>query len=600
MPQNKHAEPSAPKHPDPSGVPPLADDLAEAHFSADAAQEAPEAEAPMASLSEAPAPAPKPKADHPAPSEKNPPTGRLAKLKAAVSKWWHNPTARNATLAGVGLGIFIVLAIPPSRYLILNSVGIRSSASVTVLDDSTQQPLKNVEVQLANQTGKTDSSGKVQLGNLKLGTTKITVNRRAFAEVQKKVTIGWGSNPLGDFKLTPTGSRYTFSVSDFMSAKPLAKAEANSDQADAVANEQGELVLTVDANEMTDLPVTFRAEGYRDEVLNLNLDDKSAHAVHMVPARKHVYVSKRSGKYDVYSANLDGSHQTLLLAGSGFERDDMVLVPHPADDVVALVSTRSNLRNRDGYLLSSLTLIDSNDGDLREVTQAERIQINGWVDDKLIYTQVVAGASAAKPDRQKLISFDYKTGTSKELASSNYFNDVVVADGVIYYAPSDAYQTNPVAFYKINPDGNARTNLLNNTVWNVFRTDYKTLQLSVAQEWYSYSLGAAGAVKLKGPPASQVNRLYVDDDSRQHSLWVDNRDGKGVLLNYDVAQGTDTALQTRSGLTSPMSWLNNHYVIYRVKTDQETADYALNLDGGQPRKITDVTNTGGLSQWFYY
>ncbi|MEO5627737.1 MAG: hypothetical protein ABIQ89_02515 [Candidatus Saccharimonadales bacterium] len=522
--------------------------------------------------------------------------GFKAKVSAFFKAWWHNRKARYGTIAGLFIVILLAAGIPQSRYFVLNNVGVRSSASVMVVDQSTQQPLKNVEVALSNQIGKTDSEGKLKLEHLKLGQTQLVIKKRAFAVVDKKVTVGWGSNPYGDFSLTPTGSQYDFVIIDFMSGKAIGKAEVSAGEATGIADEAGKAVLTVDPNQTSPLEVVVKAEGYRDETISLNLDDKTEHTTKLVPARKHAFVSKRSGKYDLYSIDIDGHNEKLLLAGTGTERDNMTVVPNPAEDVVAVASSRDNNRNRDGFLLTNLNIVDTNTGTKTNVTQSENIQIVDWIGSHLIFVQIAAGASANNPNRMRLISYDYTNNTQKELASSNYFNDVTSARGDIYYAPSEAN----TGFFRTNPEGTSRVNLLNKSTWNMFRTKYEYLTLSVGTEWYDYKLGDNAVKKLSGAPASQQNRVYQDNSERKQSLWVETRDGKGALISYDTINQADKVLRTQSGLVNPAYWLNDSYVVYRVDSGQETADYAINIDGGEPIKIGDVTNTAGKGNWYYY
>ena len=77
------------------------------------------------------------------------------------------------------------------------------------------------------------------------------------------------------------------------------------------------------------------------------------------------------------------------------------------------------------------------------------------------------------------------------------------------------------------------------------------------------------------------------------------RDGKGTLLIYDIDAKSDQVLHSQSGLGYPMRWLNDTTVIYRVKTDQESADYAISIHGGKPVKIRDVTSSGGIDSWYH-
>ncbi|MGH7249583.1 MAG: DUF5050 domain-containing protein, partial [Minisyncoccia bacterium] len=279
---------------------------------------------------------------------------------------------------------------------------------------------------------------------------------------------------------------------------------------------------------------------------------------------------------------------------------NIVLVPHPTDEVAALVSSRVNIHDSDSYLLDTLTLVDLSDNSTLSVAQSESVQIVGWVGQKLVYVQIAAGASTADPGRSRLMSYDYKTTSKKELARANYFNDVILVGGDIYYAPSSAYQTDPVGLFKIPADGGSKTKLLDKEVWNIFRDSFSTLDLSVGQEWYQYKLGDTNAVKQNQAPANPKSRIYIASPDGKHNLWIDQRDGKGVLLDYSTDSGEDKTLQTQSGLSYPVRWLNNSTLIYRVKTDTESADYAMSIDGGDSHKITDVYNAGGIDRWYYY
>jgi hypothetical protein len=200
------------------------------------------------------------------------------------------------------------------------------------------------------------------------------------------------------------------------------------------------------------------------------------------------------------------------------------------------------------------------------------------------------------------MSYNYKTGESKQLASANYFNDVIIAANKVYYAPSSTYQPSGVqtSLFSVSPDGSNKQTVLAQETWNIFRTSYDQFTMSVGSQWYSYVIGSSAPTKLDGQPANLVSKVYVDSPDGKNSLWVDNRDGKGVLLAYSTSAKTDKVVQTQSGLSLPVRWISNNTVIYRVHTAQETADYAINLDGGPVRKLKDVTNTGGIDKWYYY
>ena len=83
--------------------------------------------------------------------------------------------------------------------------GVRSAASLKILDNTTEQPLKNVTVQLGSHKSKTNKDGVVKLSGLELGAQQLTVRRAGFAPLSRTLVLGLGSNPLGDFTLKAVG-----------------------------------------------------------------------------------------------------------------------------------------------------------------------------------------------------------------------------------------------------------------------------------------------------------------------------------------------------------------------------------------------------------
>lgn len=509
--------------------------------------------------------------------------------------------SRKAVFAAALIVLVVACTIPNSRYLMLNIVGVRASTSMKILDDKTQQPLKNVEVSLSGKSSKTDVEGYVKLEKVKLGTQNMTIKKPAFAEVSRKVTIGWGSNPLAEVQLTPVGSQYSFVLTDFLSGKPIAKAEAINGEASARSDEKGEAVLTVPEVDADELEIQIVTENYRTETVKVPTTKKEVQNISLVPSRKHAFVSKRSGKFDVYKIDVDGKNEEKVLAGTGVEREDTIaLVSHPKKDTVAFLSTRESVRNQDGFLLSTLTLIDLSNNEKKNIAQSERVQIIDWIGDKLVYVKIAQGESEASPQRHRLLSYDISSNSEKELASTNYFNDVLVAKGAVYYSPAVYKVNGSVGLYKINPDGTSKKTLYQKEVWNLFRTTYEKISVSVGQDWYELDLNNDGLTKSSGAPPQLRSRIYVDSPEAKRSLWTDERDGKGVILSYDPGSKEEKPLQTQSGIKNPIRWLDEDHAVYRVANGQETADYVLSLSGGDPKKIKDVTNSAGIDRWYYY
>lgn len=523
------------------------------------------------------------------------PPGAGHRLGNFFRAWWRNKWARWLTILVILAIVSVCAAVPKIRYHVLNTMGVRSSLSLVVLDNTTQLPLKNVTVTVAGKHTTTTKAGVASFAQLELGPATLKVERVAFAPVTKQIVVGWGSNPQGDFSLRAVGTQYTIKVGDYLSGQPLPGAEATTNGFSAIADKTGKIILTLDNKEGKEVPITLILKGYRDEHLVLPAANTLTTSVLLVPDRKAVFVSKQSGRFDLYKMDVDGKNKQVLLPGTGLENQNISLVVSASGTEVALVSTRDNMRDDDGFLMTTLTVVDIASGRKLVLDHAEQIQLRGWVDRRLIYNKVSAGASAANPLRYRLISYDYVTNSRLQLAAANQFNGILVANGLVYYTTSATDPAAKPVFAKARPDGTGRQVIMNQEVWTMYRSDYNTLLLQTEGGWYSYALPTNQLAKATTPTAF-ASRQYIDSPEGQRSLWTEVRDGKGALLVYNLVDGKDTQLQIQPGLTNPVRWLNNTAVIYRVSDRSETADYVLSLLGGQARKISDVTHTYGFSQ----
>jgi len=529
------------------------------------------------------------------------------RIRNFIKSWWNNKKLRWVTIITILVLIVGVVVYPETRYYVLNNVGVRSSASVVVIDKASRQPLKNVEVKLNNASGITNQDGYVKLDKVRLGDTVLMVQRKAFAPLEKKVTVGWGSNPLGEVILEPKGLQYSFIVKDFLSDKPLEKVEAISGDASGFSDKDGKIILTLDTTSDEPVDITIKADGYRSEKLTETAEGTNDKQIKMVPAQEQAFISKRSGKYDLYKIYADGQGETLVLSGTGYERDDMTLVPQPQGNNVALVSTRDNQRSSDGNLLSTLNIVNLGDNKVKKLDTADRIQVVGWIENTLIYIVVSEQAPANGAKKQRLVSYNLDTGQKLDITTATYFNDVIVAGDKVYYAPATEAGTDgapnnstDIGFYMADAGGANIKKLFDQEVWSMIRTNYDTITFSTGKDWYEFKLGASQVAGIGGAPADQKTRVYTNNASNSQSLWVDERDGKGVLISYELAKKADKALTGQSGLAYPVRWLNDTTAVYRINNDNETADYAVSLNGGNPKKIVDVTNTAGIDRWYYY
>jgi hypothetical protein len=522
---------------------------------------------------------------------------RFARIKKVFKGWWHNKKIRYATFIVLFLLLSAVVLVPATRYATLNLVGIRVSTSVQIIDSETRLPLENIPVSLDGSIIRSNEEGLVEFTGVKLGEATLVIDKLGYAKVDRQLTLGLGSNPLGPQLVTATGEQFRFIATDWLSKSILNEVEASSGEDIAKANNEGSILLTV--GDLSDgAEVRISAPGYRDETFLLTDLNEGVNDVVLVPGKKHVFVSNRSGEYDLYKIDVDGKNEEVVLEATGKEREIPFVLPHQEENIAAYISSRDAERNSGGFILDGLFIVDIETNEVKRVYRSEQLQVIGWLDSKLIYVAVVEGVSAANPQRSKVFSYDVDTNEQYELAASNYFNDVKIVDDKVYYSVSSAAVPQSQAkLFSIDAEGISKELVVDTQVWSILREDYKTLLLSATdREWYRQTIGGE-VTKLENQPVTRKTKIYVPAPNEQQALWVDIRDGKGVLLNYVVQTDQEESIITMPGLSEPVYWLNDSYVVYRVSTSDETADYVLHLESGETRKIADVV--GNQSRFFY-
>lgn len=530
-------------------------------------------------------------------SQKNEKKKRFPRIRKFFHGWWNNKRLRYATFFGLFVALTAVILIPTTRYATLNLFGVRVSTSLQIIDSETRLPLENIPVSLAESTVRSNEDGYVEFKGAKLGATVLTIDKLGYAKVDRQLTLGFGSNPLGPQQIVATGEQFRFTTTDWLGKSIINDAEALSGEDIAKSNEEGVILLTV--GDLSDgAEVRIRAPGYRDEVLALTDLNQGMNEVVLVPGKKHVFVSNRSGEYDLYKIDVDGDNEEVILEATGKEREIPFVLPHQEKNIAAYISSRDGERNSGGFVLDGLFIVDVETNEAQRVYRSEQLQIIGWVDSKLIYVAVVEGVSASNSQRSKVFSYDLDKGERYELAAANYFNDVkIVSDKVYYSVSSAAVPQSQAKLYRTDVEGLDKELVVDTQVWSILREDYETLLFSSAdREWYRQIIGQE-VEKLENQPTTRSSRTYATAPNNLQSVWVDIRDGKGVLLKYSIESNQDETILTSPGLSEPVYWINDSYVVYRVTTSDETADYVLHIDDREPQKIADVV--GNQSRFFY-
>jgi hypothetical protein len=515
--------------------------------------------------------------------------GKIADFFAA---WLGNKHGRRWTLLALLVIIAALGTVPVIRYWALNEAGVRSSLSLTVIDADTQLPLQNVTVQVGSVHTTTNRAGTVTVRYLRLGSQRLVLQRPGLARLAQQLTIGWGENPLGSFSLKDVGQQYTILVHDYVSGAAIANAEAESNGYDALSDKNGKITLTVDDTGGQSVPVTLTAAGYATQNITLSSTGQRPTSVQLLPAQQEVYVAGQGSLYNLYTSNVAGQNQHLLLAGTPTETSTIALAVSPDGSQAALVSTRDPSYDSSGEILTAMALVNVANGNVVTIDHAEQIQLVGWIGTTIIYEEETAVSPT--PD-YNIIAYNYATDSRYQLATASQFSTIMTAGGSVYYAIPAAASSTTDGLFVVQPDGSGKQTILSQDVWTVLRSSYTTMDIQTANGWYSYSIGSAGASPMTGTPNSYTNRLYIDSPDGKHSAWVNTTDSAAQLLVYGTSSSQDTAVQTPAGASYPLRWLTNSDLIYRVTTSQGSADYIVNLNGGTSKKIVDVTNTSGFA-----
>lgn len=510
------------------------------------------------------------------------------RIKQAYFKWWDHRIARYTTLCLLAAIVVVTLFVPVVRAAALNAVGVRTSIAVTAIDQSTALPLKNVVLSAGGVETKTNSDGYAKIRGVRLGKQDVRLTKTGFAESKQTVTLGMRTIDLGEIELKPVGTQYTVVLTDYFSGSFVKGVALSSGEATTTSDKQGKAVLTVAPSDDTKLEVVVEKQGYRTEKLSVAVGAAKPFALKLVPAQKEIYVSKESGRYDLYKMDLDGQNKRVLLAGTGRETAALQVMVDSAGKRAALVSTRDDMRNKEGYLLSALTLVDIASGDSEVIEHAEQITLIGWNGTTLVYQQTVAGASAANASRNRIMAYEYADSQRLQLAAANYFSGTVLVGEKLYYVAASIDSTSPGQFARISIDATNKKVLYSGEVWQLYRSDYKTLKFQTPDKWYEYKLGNV-AVTESTPPSSFTNRVYLDSTDGKTSIWVDNRDASGALIAYNVADGKERQITMQRGLSEATRLINDQVIVYRTVTANEVVEYAISLAGGEAHRLSTVS-----------
>ena len=522
------------------------------------------------------------------------------------------------TLIALSLALWFV---QPTRWWLVNLFGNRNTLTITTIAPGEGKAkvsrLGNVAVTIDGKSYKTDAKGSLTVPNVPYGKISVGAKKAGYQDVSYGVTLDQdpflhrlGGQETDDaarkveLSLKATGIPVAFKVVDSLSGKPVNVGEFTIGDVVAKPDDQGLVSIKIPGTDDSKVAVSTNFGGkYVDQKFDIALDDtatpnaKTMPEIKVVPGGKHYFVSKRSGVLTVYSSNLDGSDVQSIVAGTGQETDSTAFAVSPDGKFGVLSSSRDGARNSKQDMLQRIYVVDLTTKQITKVDEGVNVTFADWSASTLVYTTTAYDATANKYPTT-LRSVDTSSKRVYNFESADFISVGTVAfDKVVYQkyvntGPDAA--TSPVL--RVSPVNAAAMKTLGE------KTDFGTyLQLDFDriafktghdQAWHEYNLNTDQSKSISQPSSGSNTIQYIStaggDGGKR--LMIDRVDGKYTLFVKDMSTGATIPLYGADGLGGPISWTGD-VITYRVVNAQETADYAISLNGGKPVKITDVTAT---------
>lgn len=497
--------------------------------------------------------------------------------------------------------------IRPSRLFLVNLVGLHSTVHITTTAQTeTGQPkviIKKVTLELNGDTVQTDNEGKLD-SQQAYGNLQITAKKSGYEPVMTEVLLDFDPffHLLGGAKqdhedreinlqLKAVGLQLKFEVRDWLSGNPITVGKFSVGDTVVQPDDKGIVSLRLPASDVKVVKVKAVFGGsYVDKTFDLTLG--SIQAVTFVPIGHHYFVSQRSGSLAVYGSLLDGSGSSEIMGAHTGETSSLNVTYNSAGSYAVVASTRDGSHDLEGNLLQKLYVINLTTKKMVTVDSGQWFNFVDWSGDRLVYT-LGEHLPKSSVSTQRLASVDVTSAQRKDLSAGARFDTVRVSLGNVVYSYGFAvgdsgYATGPE--FRVVPARGGTEKNLGFSLKQLTQTDVEQFAYQTGSgAWHIYNANT-GEVKNSAPPTS-VNRAYLSSPSAdgQNRLIVDKIDGQTTILVKSVATNQERKLYSSAAIRGPVHWVGNT-IVFRMSDNNQTADYALSLAGGQPKKITDVSS----------
>lgn len=491
----------------------------------------------------------------------------------------------------------LIIALTDLRYGVMN-LFTKASVTVVALDDMAR-PISGAEVSLGDITAKTDGSGQAKLEGSLYGAQTLKIYKEGYRPLSEALKVE--SSPLEKkYSLEITGIRFNAMITDVLSGKPLKGVKLTYQNSDATSDEAGKATLVVPPG-TGKITATASLSNYNKS--SLALEKGKTATLNLTPAGKIYFLSKRSGKIDVMSANLDGSDQKVVVAGTGNEQDASTSLLATRDwKYLALKAKRDNAEKL--YLISTasnntLTTIDTSPG--------AQFNLHGWSGSTLVYTADNLKNNYEIAGNQALKGFNASTGRSFSYDESRVEDALpfkvvrslsepqIVLGNLIYartWNTNDTQYTQEIVTSSVDGQKKVLTTKPSTEVTSYVFVSYASGEVWVGEylrngesALYEYEQGKLE--KLNGETASKVYEpypIYLLSPDGKRELVDEERDGKHVISIRDVGKEEGTRVLDMSDYQI-FGWYGSYLLLSKNGSELYTLDPASIKSPKEPTKI---------------
>lgn len=525
-------------------------------------------------------------------------SGQAKKAARKTAKKLRSPEERKSlrkkqALIGAGIVAVIIvalLAVPFTRWPILNAIGFRSTLVITVQDES-NRPVTLANVKLKDTVVISDKFGRAYFKNAPLGKQTLLIQKTGYGDKTAAVVNKFGTTKKTE-QLKVIGIKLDIDIKDWLSGKVVEGAVAEYGKSTAASDATGRASLIIPPTDQKSVEILIKSPNYLPKTIKTETNVVSRE-VTLISSQKNYFISKRDGKFDIFSSNLDGSDQRKIIEATGKEDEALLQFSiHKNNKHAILVATRDG-KVQSNRQVAGIYVVDLERASVRKIDEGSDVQLLDWGETAIAYRKSEPGLPYDDPNLSRLMSFNINSNKLSQVVSANYFQTELVAQNKIFYIPADAYrliENSVLTSFDLGTSAK-KTYLPDKLINNATRATYQALILQdVNGNMYEQPIGSGVAKAISRRSISPISAALSPNG--QTAAWREARDGQGALIVRTIKDGAEKVAVRVGGLVSPVRFITDNIVVARVVTSQETADYAVDTQTGTIKKIVDVSNVG--------